>query len=117
MEITVIDSIKSYLAIAAALLVLAVGATLNFLFKDRKKKKAEIENLKRNAKTEKIHHEIITDLDLQREQDLDKYNEMVIKQKVNFEQMKAEEANENRNNRRITDNIISLLNNPNDKDA
>jgi outer membrane receptor for monomeric catechols len=112
-----LDSIKTWFAGGCLLTIAIMAAAIKIICKGWKKDKAEIENLKRNAKTEKIHHEIITDLDLQREQDLDKYNEMVIKQKVNFEQMKLEEANENRNNRRITDNIISLLNNPNDKDA
>jgi uncharacterized membrane protein YraQ (UPF0718 family) len=110
----VIDSIKSYLAIAAALLALAAGATLSFLFKDRKKKKAEIENLKRNARTEKIHNEIITDLDLMREKNVEKFNEMKAKQKIIYGEIKADEANENRDNRRFTDNIERLLNNPRD---
>ena len=112
-----LDSIKTWFAGGCLLAIAIMAAAIKIICKGWKKDKAENQILKQNAKTEKIHYEIITDLDLQREQDLDKYNEMVIKQKVNFEQMKAEEANENRNNRRITDNIISLLNNPNDKDA
>jgi hypothetical protein len=114
--LSLFDSIKTWFAGGCLLTIAIMAAAIKIICKGWKKDKAENQILKQNTKTEKIHYEIITDLDLQREQDLDKYNEMVIKQKVNFEQMKTEEANENRNNRRITDYINGVYDNT-DKDS